>query len=211
MNKQLLGNSENLWSALVLILYHLDITCYGILLVYVFVITSQGFSAEDGLRQLLASLPQSEVDKCVQYFTSLALRESTQALAAQRVKTTNTLIYSFLKCLGSLLSNSVNNGITAISYPYSASLFKYLNESPHLHSLMWQGGLWCFGGNGLPYAQSLTSVPSEKVESFCLQALVQHSKVRLSVKDLNMNMMSDNLILHLNMFPACRSRVTVTT
>ncbi|XP_051907996.1 protein SERAC1 isoform X1 [Hippocampus zosterae] len=83
-----------------------------------------GFSAEDGLRQLLASLPQSEVDKCVQYFTSLALRESTQALAAQR------------------------------------------------------GGLWCFGGNGLPYAQSLTSVPSEKVESFCLQALVQHSKVR---------------------------------
>ncbi|XP_077443061.1 protein SERAC1 [Stigmatopora argus] len=79
-------------------------------------------SAEDGLRQLLASLPQSEVDKCVQYFTSLALRESTQALAAQR------------------------------------------------------GGLWCFGGNGLPYAQSLTSVPSEKVESFCLQALVHHSK-----------------------------------
>ncbi|XP_077366764.1 protein SERAC1 isoform X1 [Festucalex cinctus] len=83
-----------------------------------------GFSAEDGLRRLLASLPQSEVDKCVQYFTSLALRESTQALASQR------------------------------------------------------GGLWCFGGNGLPYAQSLTSVPSEKVESFCLQALVQHSKVR---------------------------------
>ncbi|TSR99417.1 Protein SERAC1 [Bagarius yarrelli] len=40
-----------------------------------------------------------------------------------------------------------------------------------------EGGLWCFGGNGLPYAQSLTSVPSEKVESFCLQALVQHSKV----------------------------------
>uniref|UniRef100_A0A3B3DCJ4 Protein SERAC1 n=1 Tax=Oryzias melastigma TaxID=30732 RepID=A0A3B3DCJ4_ORYME len=83
-----------------------------------------GMSVEDGLRQLLASLPQSEVDKCVQYFTSLALRESTQSMAAQR------------------------------------------------------GGLWCFGGNGLPYAQSLTSVPSEKVESFCLQALVQHSKVQ---------------------------------
>ncbi|XP_056150584.1 protein SERAC1 isoform X1 [Lampris incognitus] len=83
-----------------------------------------GFSIEDGLRQLLASLPQSDVDKCVQYFTSLALRESSQSLAAQR------------------------------------------------------GGLWCFGGNGLPYAQSLTSVPSEKVESFCLQALVQHSKVQ---------------------------------
>ncbi|XP_034015489.1 protein SERAC1 [Thalassophryne amazonica] len=83
-----------------------------------------GFTAEDGLRQLLASLPQSEVDKCVQYFTSLALRESSQSLAAQR------------------------------------------------------GGLWCFGGNGLPYAQSLTTVPSENVESFCLQALVQHSKVQ---------------------------------
>ncbi|KAK0131300.1 Protein SERAC1 [Merluccius polli] len=83
-----------------------------------------GFSVEDELRQLLASLPQSEVDKCVQYFTSLALRESSQSLAVQR------------------------------------------------------GGLWCFGGNGLPYAQSLTSVPSEKVESFCLQALVQHSKVQ---------------------------------
>uniref|UniRef100_A0A3P9IWQ3 Protein SERAC1 n=1 Tax=Oryzias latipes TaxID=8090 RepID=A0A3P9IWQ3_ORYLA len=83
-----------------------------------------GTSVEEGLWQLLASLPQSEVDKCVQYFTSLALRESTQSMAAQR------------------------------------------------------GGLWCFGGNGLPYAQSLTSVPSEKVESFCLQALVQHSKVQ---------------------------------
>lgn len=45
----------------------------------------QGLSAEDELRQLLASLPQSEVDKCVQYFTSLALRESMQSLAAQRV------------------------------------------------------------------------------------------------------------------------------
>nr|XP_055041319.1 protein SERAC1 isoform X2 [Misgurnus anguillicaudatus] len=80
-------------------------------------------SIEDSLRQLLASLPQSEVDKCVQYFTSMALRESSQSLASQR------------------------------------------------------GGLWCFGGNGLPYAQSLTSTPSEKVETFCLQALVQHSKV----------------------------------
>lgn len=84
----------------------------------------EDLSAEDGLRELLACLPQSEVDKCVQYFTSVALRESTQSMAAQR------------------------------------------------------GGLWCFGGNGLPYAQSLTSVPSEKVECFYLQALVQHSKVQ---------------------------------
>ncbi len=50
---------------------------------------------------------------------------------------------------------------------------------------MLQGGLWCFGGNGLPYAQSLTSVPSEKVESFCLQALVQHSKVTMAITHLN--------------------------
>ncbi|XP_051511276.1 protein SERAC1 isoform X2 [Myxocyprinus asiaticus] len=85
--------------------------------------TEDAISIEDGLRQLLASMPQSEVDQCVQYFTSLALRESSQSLASQR------------------------------------------------------GGLWCFGGNGLPYAQSLTSTPSEKVEIFCLQALVQHSKV----------------------------------
>ena len=47
---------------------------------------SQGVSVEDELRQLLASLPQSEVDQCVQYFTSLALRESSQSLAAQRVR-----------------------------------------------------------------------------------------------------------------------------
>lgn len=52
----------------------------------------QGLSAEDELRQLLASLPQSEVDKCVQYFTSLALRESTQSLAAQRVMKTQFFI-----------------------------------------------------------------------------------------------------------------------
>lgn len=51
---------------------------------------------------------------------------------------------------------------------------------------MLQGGLWCFGGNGLTYAQSLTSVPSEKVESFCLQALVQHSKVMMAIMHLNM-------------------------
>ncbi|XP_069463975.1 protein SERAC1 isoform X2 [Ambystoma mexicanum] len=81
------------------------------------------YSTEDELHHLLSSLPQTELDKCVQYFTSLALRESSQSLAAQR------------------------------------------------------GGLWCFGGNGLPYAESLSLVPSEKVEIFCLQALVKHSKV----------------------------------
>uniref|UniRef100_A0A8C2TAA9 Protein SERAC1 n=1 Tax=Coturnix japonica TaxID=93934 RepID=A0A8C2TAA9_COTJA len=78
---------------------------------------------EDELRLLLVSLPQSGLDPCVKYFTSLALRESSQTLAAQR------------------------------------------------------GGLWCFGGNGLPYCETLSKVPSETVELFCLQALVQHSKV----------------------------------
>uniref|UniRef100_A0AAQ6A365 Protein SERAC1 n=1 Tax=Amphiprion ocellaris TaxID=80972 RepID=A0AAQ6A365_AMPOC len=52
---------------------------------------------------------------------------------------------------------------------------RFFRHPPALRDLE-DGGLWCFGGNGLPYAQSLTSIPSEKVESFCLQALVQHSK-----------------------------------
>ncbi|KAM3674790.1 protein SERAC1 isoform 3-T4 [Ammospiza maritima maritima] len=78
---------------------------------------------EDELRLLLVSLPQTGLDPCVQYFTSLALRESSQTLAAQ------------------------------------------------------MGGLWCFGGNGLPYCETLSIVPSETVELFCLQALVQHSKI----------------------------------
>ncbi|XP_018422688.1 PREDICTED: protein SERAC1 isoform X1 [Nanorana parkeri] len=80
-------------------------------------------SIEDRLRHLLSSLPQSELDQCIKYFTSLALRESSQALAVQR------------------------------------------------------RGLWCFGGNGLPYAESLSSVPSEKLEVFSLQALLKHSKI----------------------------------
>ncbi|XP_044531408.1 protein SERAC1 [Gracilinanus agilis] len=39
------------------------------------------------------------------------------------------------------------------------------------------GGLWCFGGNGLPYAESFGEVPSAAVEIFCLQALVKHSEI----------------------------------
>nr|XP_013814584.1 PREDICTED: protein SERAC1 isoform X2 [Apteryx mantelli mantelli] len=81
------------------------------------------YPIEDELRLLLVSLPQTGLDPCVQYFTSLALRESSQTLAAKR------------------------------------------------------GGLWCFGGNGLPYCETLSKIPSETVELFCLQALVQHSKV----------------------------------
>uniref|UniRef100_A0A8D0EB41 Protein SERAC1 n=1 Tax=Salvator merianae TaxID=96440 RepID=A0A8D0EB41_SALMN len=78
---------------------------------------------EDELRLLLAALPQTDLDPCVQHFTSQALRESSQAIAAQK------------------------------------------------------GGLWCFGGNGIPYCESLSTVPAKTVELFCLEALVQHSKV----------------------------------
>jgi hypothetical protein len=45
-------------------------------------------------------------------------------------------------------------------------------------SVLFQGGLWCFGGNGLSFAQSLSPVPEEKVNLFCLQALLKHSMVR---------------------------------
>uniref|UniRef100_A0A8C9DT42 Protein SERAC1 n=1 Tax=Prolemur simus TaxID=1328070 RepID=A0A8C9DT42_PROSS len=44
-------------------------------------------SIEEELRQLLASLPQTELDECTQYFTSLALNESSQSLAAQKIST----------------------------------------------------------------------------------------------------------------------------
>nr|XP_031360215.1 protein SERAC1 isoform X3 [Lonchura striata domestica]XP_031360216.1 protein SERAC1 isoform X3 [Lonchura striata domestica] len=84
--------------------------------------TGKDYSIEDELRLLLVSLPQTGLDPCVQYFTSLALSESSHTLAAQ------------------------------------------------------MGGLWCFGGNGLPYCETLSKIPSETVELFCLQALVQHSK-----------------------------------
>jgi hypothetical protein len=40
-----------------------------------------------------------------------------------------------------------------------------------------QGGLWCFGGNGLPYAESFGEVPSATVEMFSLEAIVKHSQV----------------------------------
>ncbi|XP_065444961.1 protein SERAC1 isoform X9 [Chrysemys picta bellii] len=45
------------------------------------------YAIEDELRLLLVSLPQTDLEQCVQYFTSLALRESSQTLAAQRVST----------------------------------------------------------------------------------------------------------------------------
>ncbi|XP_069811069.1 protein SERAC1 [Dendropsophus ebraccatus] len=90
-------------------------------------------SIEDEIRRLLSSLPQTEFDQCIKYFTSLALRESSQSLVAQR------------------------------------------------------RGLWCFGGNGLPYAESLSSVPSEKLEVYSLQALLKHSRISTHVDSIVSN------------------------
>ncbi|KAM6181015.1 protein SERAC1 isoform 2-T2 [Erethizon dorsatum] len=90
-------------------------------------------STEEELRQLLASLPQTELDECIQYFTSLALSESSQSLAAQK------------------------------------------------------GGLWCFGGNGLPYAESFGEVPSATVEMFSLEAIVKHSEIPTHCDNIEAN------------------------
>lgn len=45
----------------------------------------QDSSTEEELRHLLASLPQTDLDECIQCFTALALSESSQSLAAQKV------------------------------------------------------------------------------------------------------------------------------
>jgi hypothetical protein len=60
----------------------------------------QDSSIEEELRKLLASLPQTDLDECIQYFTSLALNESSQSLAAQKVclfihSVTSLSAYSF--------------------------------------------------------------------------------------------------------------------
>ncbi|XP_058145604.1 protein SERAC1 isoform X3 [Dasypus novemcinctus] len=90
-------------------------------------------SIEEELRHLLASLPQTGLDECIRYFTSLALSESSQSLAAQK------------------------------------------------------GGLWCFGGNGLPYAESFGEVPSATVEMFCLEAIVKHSEISTHCDQIEAN------------------------
>lgn len=132
---------------------------------------SQGLSAEDGLRQLLASLPQSEVDKCVQYFTSLALRESTQSLAAQRVIITSLCLH--VKPLGRWRSKTQNSRTTVtgicnnnkkkiLIYIMSITLvlplvsgwsvefwwqWLALCPEPHLCSF-WEGGVLLSAGTG---------------------------------------------------------------
>jgi len=69
-----------------------------------------------------------------------------------------------------------------------------------------QGGRWCFGGNGLNYTREI--VPQERVESFCLQALVKHSKVSValqeSVSQSNASIMKNSNALFLNWYPTLR-------
>ncbi|XP_069625469.1 protein SERAC1 isoform X2 [Ranitomeya imitator] len=94
---------------------------------------NENYSIEDEAHQLLSSLPHTELDQCIKYFTSLALRESSHSLVTQR------------------------------------------------------RGLWCFGGNGLPYAESLSSVPSEKLEVYSLQALLKHSRISTHAESIVLN------------------------
>lgn len=64
---------------------------------------------------------------------------------------------------------------------YSSGIFLSNKKYESLFSvnilIIFEGGLWCFGGNGLPYAESFGEVPSATVEMFCLEALVKHSEV----------------------------------
>ncbi|XP_073417102.1 protein SERAC1 isoform X1 [Dendrobates tinctorius] len=94
---------------------------------------NENYSIENEAHKLLSSLPYTELDQCIKYFTSLALRESSHSLMTQR------------------------------------------------------RGLWCFGGNGLPYAESLSSVPSEKLEVYSLQALLKHSRISTHADSIVLN------------------------
>eukprot|EP00069_Balaena_mysticetus_P012096 bmy_21573T0 len=89
-------------------------------------------SIEEELRQLLASLPQTDLDECIHLATVCIMK---------------------VPC----------------KFPeYFESYILVLSNT---------GGLWCFGGNGLPYAESFGEVPSATVEMFCLEALVKHSEI----------------------------------
>lgn len=55
----------------------------------------QDSSTEEELRHLLASLPQTDLDECIQCFTALALSESSQSLAAQKVSSFIQLVNIF--------------------------------------------------------------------------------------------------------------------
>ncbi|CAH1785151.1 unnamed protein product [Owenia fusiformis] len=72
-----------------------------------------------------------------------------------------------------LLSALPNEGIDKCTSYFTSTA---LQEGKHADADD-KGGLWCFGGNGLAFTQSLSSAPDEKVEQFCLQALSSHSKI----------------------------------
>uniref|UniRef100_A0ABI7YIT9 Protein SERAC1 n=1 Tax=Felis catus TaxID=9685 RepID=A0ABI7YIT9_FELCA len=63
---------------------------------------------------------------------------------------------------------------------------RFFLPPPPLPSLN-EGGLWCFGGNGLPYAESFGEVPSATVEMFCLEALVKHSEIPTHCDEIEAN------------------------
>ncbi|KAM5286051.1 uncharacterized protein RBU33_002502 isoform 7-T7 [Hipposideros larvatus] len=63
------------------------------------------------------------------------------------------------------------------SLPSSLSEKSPSMEPPAATPFRVMGGLWCFGGNGLPYAESCGEYPSSTVEMFCLEALVKHSEI----------------------------------
>ncbi|XP_041038810.1 protein SERAC1 isoform X7 [Carcharodon carcharias] len=107
-------------------------------------------------------------------------------------KTRSTMVAQFIAdisdvspSMSKVLVPNISSTSIAGSNDVHSWLCKMKGHVAHLHS--GKGGLWCFGGNGLPYAQSLSSVPSEKVESFCLQALAKHSKVPSHCDKIVMN------------------------
>ncbi len=75
----------------------------------------------------------------------------------------------------------VHDGIQIYMYMYVVS---WNTASCPCLLYVCQGGLWCFGGTGLAFAHSLSSVPDNVVTLFCLYALVKHSRVRIEWKSL---------------------------
>ncbi|KAM5286067.1 disabled homolog 2-interacting protein-like isoform 21-T33 [Hipposideros larvatus] len=73
------------------------------------------------------------------------------------------------------------------SLPSSLSEKSPSMEPPAATPFRVMGGLWCFGGNGLPYAESCGEYPSSTVEMFCLEALVKHSEHRHLRSALDIN------------------------
>ncbi|XP_077992162.1 protein SERAC1-like [Glandiceps talaboti] len=86
-------------------------------------VTMSQESLEESFRKLLSSLPMTGLDKCAQFFTTVAMKEDRTAVADAR------------------------------------------------------GGMWCFGGTGLSFVTTLSTVPEQRGESYYLQALLRHSEI----------------------------------